>query len=218
MKRFAVIGLSTFGQELAINLYKLGNEVTVLDRSKEKIQTVSKLVSTAIVVDIKSKDSLKALELEHMDGIIVSTGTLANTSILVTLFLKELGAKNIIVKTMDDDHAKILKRVGADQVVNPEMDMAQNLAAKLNAPNFLEFVRLSDDYNIVEIAAPYEFHGKSLGQLEMRKRYNVTVIGVRDVITEKFTVTPGPDYIVKDSEVLIVIGTEADLGRLKSEK
>jgi len=218
MKKFTVIGLSTFGQELAINLYKLGNDVVVIDRNREKIQAVSKQVSTAIVIDIKSKDSLKSLELNNMDGIIVSTGTQANTSILVTLFLKELGAKNIIVKTMDDDHSKILKRVGADQVVNPEMDMAQNLAAKLNAPNFLEFVRLSDDYNIVEVAPPYEFHGKSLGQLEMRKKYNVTVIGVRDVITEKFTVTPGPDYVVKDSEVLIVIGTEQDLNRLKAER
>ncbi len=179
---------------------------------------MSKLVTTAIVIDIRSKDSLKSLELHNMDGIIVSTGTQANTSILVTLFLKELGAKNIIVKTMDDDHSKILKRVGADQVVNPEMDMAQNLAAKLNAPNFLEFVRLSDDYNIVEIAPPYEFHGKSLVQLDMRKKYNVTVIGVRDVITENFTVTPGSDYVVKDSDVLIVIGTEKDLNRLKAEK
>ncbi len=218
MKKFAVIGLSTFGQELAVNLYRMGNEVLVIDRNREKIQSVSKLVSTAVVIDIKSKESLRAMELDKVDGVIVSTGGQANTSILVTLFLKELGASHIIVKAMDDDHSKILKKLGADQVINPEMDMAQNLAAKLNAPNFLEFVRLSDDYNIVEIAPPYEFHGKTLGQLEMRKRYGVTVIGVRDVITEKFTVTPGSDYIVKDSEVLIVIGTEESLSRLKAEK
>lgn len=218
MKRFAIIGLSTFGQELAISLYRLGNEVIVVDRNRDKIQAVSKLVSTAIVADLSNKESLRKLELEKMDGIVVSTGGQANTSILITLFLKELGAKNIIVKTLDDDHAKILNRVGADQIVNPEMDMAQNLAAKLNAPNFLEFVRLSDDYNIVEIAPPYEFHGKNLGQLDLRKRYNVTVIGVRDVITEKFTVTPGSEYTVKDSEVLIVIGTEQDLNRLRQEQ
>jgi len=218
MKRFAVIGLSTFGQELAVNLYKLGNEVLVIDKNKEKIQAISKLVSSAIVADVKNKDILKKLEIEQMDGVLVSTGAQPSVSILITLYLKELNVKNIMVKALDEDHSRILNRVGADTIINPEVDMAQNLAFKLHSPNFLEYVRLSSDYNIVEIAPPFDFLNKSIAALDLRKRYNVHIIGIRDVISDKFVVAPTADYIIKDSEVLIVIGNEADLKRLRQEK
>lgn len=218
MKRFAVIGLSTFGQELAVNLFKLGNEVLVIDRNREKVQTVSKHVTTAVTAEIKSKDILKKLEVDKMDGVIVSTGGQANTSILITLFLKEMSAKNIMVKALDPDHAKILSKLGADMIINPEMDMAVNLANKLNAPNFLEYVRLSSEYNIVEVAPPFDFIGKTIAEIDLRKKYNIHIIGIRDVTTEQFTVVPTADFRLKDSEVMIVIGSEKDLNRLQQEK
>lgn len=218
MKRFAVIGLSTFGQELAVNLFKLGNEVLVMDRNREKVQAVSKLVTTAVTAEIKSKDILKKLEIDQMDGVIVSTGGQANTSILITLFLKELKVRSIMVKALDPDHAKILSKLGADMIINPEMDMAVNLANKLNAPNFLEYVRLSSEYNIVEIAPPFDFIGKTIAELDLRKRFNVHVIGIRDVTTEQFTVVPTADFKIKDTEVMIAIGREEDLNRLRQEK
>ena len=218
MKRFAVIGLSTFGHELAVNLYRLGNEVLVIDKNKDKIQAIAKQVSSAIVSDVKNKDILKKLEIDQMDGVLVSIVNEPSASLLITLYLKELNVKNIMVKAIDEDHSKILSRIGADTIINPEIDMAQSLAYKLNSPNFLEYVRLSRDYNIVEIAPPFDFLNKSIAALDLRKRYNVHIIGIRDVISDKFVVAPNPDYLIKESEVLIVIGSEADLKRLRQEK
>ncbi|MFH0919572.1 MAG: TrkA family potassium uptake protein [Fibrobacterota bacterium] len=214
MKRFAVIGLSTFGRELAINLYKMGDEVLAVDRSKEKIQDISGRVSSAVVADIKSKEVLARLELQQMDGVMVCTGMQTTTSILITLLLKELGCKNIMVKAVDDDHSRILARVGADSVVIPEIDMAVKVAQTLHSPNFLEYIKLSSDFNIVETAPPYDFIGKTIAGLDLRKKYNIHVIGIRDVITEGIVIAPAADYTIKDSDVLIVIGHENDLKKL----
>jgi trk system potassium uptake protein len=217
MKRFAVIGLSTFGQELALNLRKLGHEVLVIDKDKEKVQAIAKQVSSAVTAEIKTKDNLKKFELDQMDGVLISTGAQISTSILIALYLKELGVKSIMVKALDEDHGRILDRVGADLIINPEVDMAQNLAYKLHSPNFLEYVRLSPDYKIVEIAPPFDFLNRSIATLDLRKRFNVHIIGIRDVISEKFVVAPAPDYIIKDSEILIVIGHETDLKKLRGQ-
>jgi trk system potassium uptake protein TrkA len=217
MKRFAIIGLSSFGRELAVHLAKLGNEVTVVDRDKEKIQAISKQISSVVTGDAGNIDLLKKLEIDQMDGVLVSTGAQPSTSILITLVLKELNVKNLMVRAVDEDHARILSRVGADVVIQPELDMAQHLAVKLHAHSFLEYVRLSQDYNIVEIAPPFEFLNKSIAALDLRKRYNVHIIGIRDVITDKFLIAPAADHIIKDSEILIVIGSAVDLKKLRQE-
>jgi len=217
MKRFAIIGLTAFSRELALNLCKLGNEVTVIDRDKEKILAVAKQVTSAISADANNKEFLEKLSIDQMDGVVVSAFSHASVRFIITMYLKELGAKNIMAEAVDRDDAHLLTRVGAGTVINPELDMAQHLAVRLNAHNFLEYVQLSKDYKVVEIAPPFEFLNKSIIALDLRRRYNVHIIGIRDVITEKFTIVPAPDHIIKDSEILIVIGSEADLKRLRQE-
>ncbi|MFH1760662.1 MAG: TrkA family potassium uptake protein [bacterium] len=217
MKRFAVIGLSTFGRVLAEALFKLGSEVLVIDRNREKINDVEDKVTSAVVADATNKKVLKKLSLKDMDGVIVSTGGQANTSILISLYLKELDVKNITVKSLDDDHEKILKMVGAHHCINPERDMAVRLAENLHSPNFLEFVNLAKDYNIVELAPPRNFIGKTLAQLELRKNYNIQVIGIREIIPPNMVLVPNADFEIKDSDVLVVVAKEKDLLKLREK-
>ena len=166
MKRFAVIGLGNFGFHAAKALYEDGNEVVAIDSDRGRVHAIDPYATEAIVLDATDNESLKALGLENMDGVIVSTGTKISTSILICLHLQEMGVKKILAKALDDDHGKILKRVGATEIIHPERDMAIRVSRGLSRPNMLDFVPLTEDYDLVQVGPPREFIGKSLKDLK----------------------------------------------------
>ncbi len=211
MKRFCVIGLGNFGYHVARALYQDGHEVVAIDTEKEKVQRIQDHVSYAILGDAGSKEFLVGQGIGEMDAVVVSTGERSHLSTLITLYLRELKVPRILVKALDEDHGRILEKVGATDVIYPEKDMAQKIARSLSNPNILEFIPLGEDTSISEAAPPPHFLGRNLIELDLRRRFNVTIIGIRDVLTGRFLALPSPDHVIKDSDLLILIGRQEDI-------
>lgn len=214
--KFAVIGLGSFGSNVAKTLYEKENEVVAIDKDKEKIEAVKDFVSHAVQMESANKENLQALGLKEMDVVVVSLGPEMEASILTVLFLHELGAKRIVAKALTEDHAKVLEAVGATEVIYPEKDMAIKIALRLNSPNILDYFPLLSGISIQEIAPPEKFIGKSLRGLDLRNKYGVQVIAIKEVITEKTTFIPKADFVIKDSDILIVMGEEEQLSKINS--
>lgn len=214
MKRFIVIGLGNFGFYLAKTLYQDGHEVMAIDRDRERVGRIQDLVSEAMILDAIHKDSLKGLGISAAEAIVVSMGDDISNSILTTLYLKELGARKIVVKCQDEDHGRILEKLGANEIIFPEKAMGQKVAKGLSRGNILDFIPLSEDYTIIEAAPPKEFVGKSLKELKLKTVYQVYIIAVNQLIPQAFILSPPGDFVIKDSDGLVLLGREKDIQRI----
>ncbi|MBP1740773.1 MAG: potassium uptake protein, partial [Deltaproteobacteria bacterium] len=154
MKRVVVIGLGIFGFHIAKELYENGMQVIAIDKSKEVIQKIKDFSSKAVVADAREKEVLESIGIQEEDIVIVSFGEDLSSSTLLTLHLKELNVKRIIVKAPNEDHKRILQKVGATEVIIPEREMAGKVARSLISPNVIDYIPVSEDYNISEIAPP----------------------------------------------------------------
>jgi len=215
MRSFAVIGVGTFGYFLCRAFAEAGHEVMAIDSKESSVERVRDIAAKAVIADASDRTALEALGLGEFEAVVVSLGEHIDASVLTTLYLKELGVKHIVVKAISIDHGKVLERVGADEVVFPERDMAERVAYRMVNAEVLEFIPLEGDYSIVEWAPGKEMVGKSLADLHLRRDYNVTVILVRQVVPEGVEVAPGGDFVVKDSDVLVVLGRNEDLEKLR---
>jgi len=214
--RYAVIGLGNFGSWVVRTLNELRQDTIAIDIDKDRVQKIRDYTSTPVLADATRKENLISLGINEMKAAVVSLGDNTSAATLITLYLQEMGVGQIIVKAVDEDHGKILKKVGATDIIFPEKDMGVKVAKSLVMPNILEFIDMSEDFQIAEIAPPNDFVGKSLAQLALPQRYNVQVIGIRELIPERFTIVPMGDFIVKDSDILVVIGRGSNINRIKS--
>jgi len=215
MKRVVVIGLGIFGFNIAKDLYENGFEVVAIDKNKEVIQKIRDFSTKAVLADGADKEVIESLGIQPDDVVIVSFGEDLAASTLITLHLRELKVKNIIVKAPNEDHKHVLEKVGATEVVIPERAMADKVARSLISPNVLDYIPLSEDYTICEIAPPPSFMGKSIGELHLRSRFHIEVIAVREMLPERLTMVPKAEFVIKDSDVLVVIGKEKDVQKIK---
>lgn len=215
MKRFAVIGIGRFGYYVAKALYENDNEVIAVDRSKERVQAIEPFCTSAIVQDVTDKEALKRLGLDEMDAVIISTGAKIKSSILTCFHLSRLKVNHIIAKAEDDDHGEILKELGANEIIRPGMDIAHRLALRLNSPNIVDFLPLEEDYTIAQVDPPPSFIGKSLEELDLRKRYEISIIAVKELVSERFVMVPGADFTVKNGDILVILGKETDLAKIR---
>jgi trk system potassium uptake protein TrkA len=215
VKRVVVVGLGIFGFHIARELYEKGMEVIAVDKSKEVIQKIKDSCSKAVVADAREKEVLEAIGIQEDDTVIVSFGEDLSASTLLTLHLKELNVKRIIVKAPSEDHKRILQKVGATEVIIPEREMAAKVARSLISPNVIDYIPVSEDYNISEIAPPASFIGKSIAELNLRKRYHIEVIAIRDVLSDRITLVPQASSVIKDSDILVVIGKDPDIQKIK---
>jgi trk system potassium uptake protein TrkA len=214
--KFAVIGLGSFGSNIAKTLYEKGNEVLAVDDNKEKIEEVKNFVSHAVHMDAADKENLQALGIKDMDVVVVSLGPEMEASILTVLYLNEIETKRIVAKALTEDHAKILESVGATEVIYPEKDMAIKTALKLSAPNVLEYLPLISGFGIQEIAPPEKFIGKNLRELDLRNKYGIQVIAIKELIPEKTTFVPKADFVLKDSDILVIMGEDKQLEKINA--
>lgn len=215
MKRFAVIGLGKFGAYVTLALYNDGHEIIAIDTDKDKVQAIDHHASEAIVMDATNKETLKTLGLESMDAVIVSTGTQISTSVLICLYLQEIGVKKILAKALNEDHEKILVRVGATEIIHPERAMAFRVARELSQPNILDFIPLAKEFDLLQVTAPQMFINRSLKDLGLRARYNVHVIAIKELETEKFILVPSADYVIQGKDILIMLGKEEDIKKIR---
>ena len=152
-----------------------------------------------------------------MDAVVVSLGDNISASTLITLLLDEMKVKNILVKAIDEEHGKILSKVGATEVVFPERDMGIKIAKSLIIPNVLDFLPMTKDYEIAELVPPDTFCGKTLTELELPQKLNIQVIAIKELVPENLILVPKADFVVKDSEVLVVLGKAKDIERIREK-
>jgi trk system potassium uptake protein len=215
MKKFTVIGLGNFGFHAAKALFEDGHEIVAIDTDRARVQAIDQFATEAIVLDAMDKEALRTLGLEEMDAVIVSTGTKISVSIMICLYLQELGVKRILAKALDTDHEKILLRVGATEVIHPERDMAFRVSRSLSRPNMLDFIPLSSEFDLVQIKPPQEFLNHSLRDLNLRATYNVHIIAIKKLIPESFILVPPADYVIQETDTLMILGKSEDIKKIK---
>ncbi len=211
MKKIALIGLSSFGISLLKTLSEKGIESIAIDIDEKKISDIKEFVTLPLVMDATKKGNLQSVEIDKVDTVIVSSGPDLESSILIVNILKEMGVKNIIAKALSEDHERILKLVGATKISYPERDAGIKTAKMLNFTNLLDYLPFDSGYSIQEIASPEIFYGKSLSELEIRKKFNITIIAIRSIIPERMIPNPRADFIIKESDILFVFGSDKDI-------
>ena len=222
MRQFAVIGLGRFGWSVAKTLSEKGHQVLAIDKDEELAQEASDFVTEAVQVDSTDEKALKAVGIMNVDIAVVGIGTNLEASILTTLILKELGVQHIVARAVTDEHGKVLEKVGATKVVFLERDMGARVANSLVSASILEHIELSPEFSIIEAVPPKEFIGKSIGNLDVRAKHGLNIIGVRKkepsvAGSSELNVAPKADYVVKQGDIFIIIGSNNNLTKFKNK-
>ncbi|MGB7054374.1 MAG: TrkA family potassium uptake protein [bacterium] len=226
MRQFVVIGLGRFGSSIARALSAMDFDVLAIDKDESLVKAMEGVVSQAVVMDATDEKSLRELGVQDFDTAIVSMGETIEDSIMITLTLKELGVKQVIVKAQNDLHSKILKKVGADRITLPEREMAEKLAQSLASPKIFDFIEVSDTYGIVEMVVPKKFANKTLTELNLRDKYRVSVIAIKRKLPyskpdgttdfrEEVIIGPGGVDETISGDVLILLGRNEDLDKIR---
>jgi len=215
MKSYLVIGLGRFGSELALKLYELGEEVMVMDTDEGLVNKIADRVTRAVTADARDLDVLEKLGAEHFDRAVVAVGSDLAASALITMNLKSLNVPFIICKAHDDTYREILERLGADRVIIPEREVADKLAMGLTHAGVMEYIELSDEFGIVEMAPSSDWLGKTIRSLELRTRHGVNVIALRR--GEKITIPPPIDEALSEEDILVILGNNRMLDKLKNK-
>ncbi len=214
MKSFAVIGLGRFGSSLAKKLGALGAEVLAIDKNMAIVEDMSDYVTQAAAGDCTDEKVLRALGVKNCDCAVVAISENIEASIMITSALKSLGVATVVAKAKSALHAKVLGQIGADRVVFPEADFGEKLAQGLVSSNVLDFIPLSDKYAIMEIKMPEEWADKTLTELDIRKKYGINVVAVKDADSGYIDVFPNPTKPLEKGRLLVVIGSDADIKKL----
>lgn len=212
-KSFAVIGLGVFGYTIATELAELGNDVMVVDQDESIINEIGRKVTDAYTADITRPNVIEDLGIKNVDTVIISMGTNLEATIITTLKCKELGVKNTIVKATDDINAKIFKKIGADRVVIPEEDMGRKLAHSLTSTNLVDLVELSDDYSIIELSVPASWIGKTIYDLDIRKKFGVNIMAITN--EDNVKVNPIPTEYFNQNDSIIIIGSNDQIRKIE---
>lgn len=215
MKRVIVIGLGIFGVNIVRELYEGGFEVYAIDKKKDAVQKVKDFSTKAIVADGTDNEVMELIGVQEDDTVVISFGEDLAASTLITLHMKQMKVKNIIVKAPNEEHKLILEKVGATDVIIPEKEIAGKVAKSIISPNVLDYLPLSDGYMIFEMAPPDSFFGKTIAELQLRNKYHIEVIAIRDVLLDRVHMIPQAGFVIKDGEVMVVVGKETDIRKIK---
>jgi trk system potassium uptake protein TrkA len=217
-KHFMIFGLGSFGSALARRFSENGCRVTGIDRDSSLVEALKGELYEAAIGDVTERSTVEQLGPADADAVFIGLGEQLASSLLATLYAKEAGAKRIIVKGVSEDHAKLLRSLGVERVVFPETEIARTLADQMTWPNVLDYVPIDPDYSVVEIAVPDSLAGSSLLESDLRRRYNIWVIGIKDALTGKFHMFPDPEFRFTEDQLLIVVGKQKELNTLRELK
>lgn len=202
---YAIIGLGRFGGALLQTLVANGQDVMGIDINEENVNDYRDIATQVVVADAQEDDVLRKLDIASFDHVIIAIGHNMQASILATINAKDLGAKNVIAKAENHTHLRVLTKIGADVVVQPEREMGERVARKLLAPNMLNFIELSDDYSMAEIQIVNPvFYGRSIKDLNIRKKFGLNVIAVRH--DNEVIVAPEASYTLQEKDIVSVVG------------
>lgn len=213
-KRFIVIGLGNFGASAAEGLHEKGHDVVALDTNSDAVDRIGPRVSRAAVGDGRHREVLQRVGAEEADAAIVSTGDDLAASVLATMALRDLGVREIYVKVISRDHARIMDQLRVTETIFPERESALRLAERIVSTEILNYIQLGRDFSLQELAVPDAWVGKSLRELELPRRYRISVLAVHDNLKDEIVPVPDPDAPLKESDTVLVAGTDADLQRV----
>lgn len=228
MKKFIVIGLGNFGFNIATTLMANDCEVLGMDIDRDLVQRAKDDLSHAIIGDATNKEVLESLAIRDFDGGIISLGQDMAASILIALYLREIGLPRVVVRAVSEDHGKILKMLGVSDVVFPERDMAVRVGNMLALKNAVDYLPIGEEYSIIEVPAPKSFVGKSLKQLQVRARFGCQVIGLKTLRpganpadlsekSHKVTIAPAAEDVIAPGSAMIVIGKHDDIEKIQAQ-
>ena len=211
MKSILLIGLNNFGTMMAKQLYALGHQVMAVDRNEDRVNALLPIVTDAQIGDSTSEVFLRSLGVSNYDVCIVTIGNDFQSSLETTALLKELGGRLVVSRADRDVQAKFLLRNGADEVIMPEKQIAEWAAIRYASKHILDYIRLDDDHAIYEVSVPREWSGKTIGQIDIRKRYGITIMAVKK--NGKMTLSVTPDTLLDTSKTMLVLGDYKSMQR-----
>lgn len=211
-KQFVVLGLGSFGASVAVALQQLGCDVVAVDQDMERIEDVADKVTYAMQADIGNPELFEALGSKSFDGIVVASSENLEGSIMAVLGAKEVGIPYILCKAHNKRYAEVLRKVGADAVVFPEKEMGRRIAKNLVSANLADWIELSPDYSMVEAAVPQKWIGRTLKELDVRRTYEVNVVGIKE--GERVEITPDPELPLGRGMILMLVGSNEALKRI----
>lgn len=207
---YAIIGLGRFGQALALSLAESGCEVVAIDRDETAVRNVRDKVEQAYICEELTVESMKSVGIQNCDTVVVCVGSMLDVSILTTLRVVSLGVNRVIAKATNSEHGEILAKMGAE-VVYPEREMALRLAQRLSAKSAIEYINLSVDIEIAEFEVDELFVGRTIIEIDMRRKYKLNIIAIQN--DGNVTTSINPQYVVQENDVIVVIGKGIDVAR-----
>ncbi len=207
-KSFAVIGMGRFGQSVVEELINREADVLVIDKDPERIAKMSKIATHAVTLDSTDVASLKEVGISSIDHVIVAIGKDLQSSILTTLILKDMGVAQITVKVQNPDHAKVVDKLGADEIIQPELQSGKRLASKIISDNVLDYIDLNESHSFIVVSATSKIIDSTIINLDVRSKFNINIVAIRrngDIII------PSPADALESGDSLLLIGSNNDL-------
>jgi len=226
-KVFGIFGLGTFGSKVAKTLAQRGQTVITVDNNSDKIEKIKNDVTQAILLDSTDEDALNNAPLENIDTAIIGMGDEVEASILTTALLKKYGIPHIIARATSDIHEKVLKQVGASEVINIEIDEALRLSHQLTNPDLIDTMDLGENQQIVSITVPDSFVNSTLEELDLRNKYNLNVISIKraetkidemgNPTTEHDTILPEPSTKLRANDIIVMAGSAESIDKIRGK-
>ncbi|MDQ0060791.1 trk system potassium uptake protein TrkA [Paenibacillus harenae] len=207
--QFVIVGLGRFGSSLGRELIELGHEVLGIDLDEETVQDMSSVLTYAVSADCTDEETLRSLGVRNFDCGVVAIGDDIQASILTAILLKDLGVKKVVAKAMSELHGRVLEKIGVDRVVYPERDMGIRVAHQLVSPNLLDYIELSKDYTIAELAVPKCLNGKSLNDLNPRARFGCSIVAINKA--NGIIIAPSATDVLTERDIMVIIGTNEQI-------
>jgi len=218
MKRFIIVGLGNFGAAVAETLHSMGHEVVAIDRDPDRVDEISRRVTRAAVGDGSELQTLERLGGADADAAVISTGGDITASAMTALACRDLDLPEVYVKVVSRDHARLIEKIGVTETIFPERESGTRLGKRISSRLLLNYVDLGAEFGLQEMAVPSKWVGRSLRELQLRRRHSITVVAVHDMLTDTMYPVPNPDEPLKDSDTLIVAGEAASLASVAQSR
>lgn len=209
MKTILLIGLGRFGKHIAEKLQEFNHEVMAIDKCEDRVNSVLPYVTDAQIGDCTNEEFMRTLGVRNFDVCIVTIGENFQNSLETTSLLKELGAKLVVSRASSDVHQKFLLRNGADEIIYPEKQLASWTAIRYTSDHIFDYIELNENYSIFEISVPKGWTGKTVGKLDIRKKYNIIIMGIK--VDGQLNLNITTDTVFSDNETLLVLGNNKDI-------
>lgn len=218
MKRFVVVGLGNFGASVAETLQAGGHDVIALDLDPERVDQMARIVTRVAAGDGTDVHTLRRIGVEDADACVISTGDDITASAMTALVMRDLGVKEIYVKVVSHDHARLIDKIGVSETIFPERESGIRLGKRISSRTLLNYVQLGPGFSLQEMAVPSSWVGRSLRELQLPRRHGISVVAVHDFLMDSISPVPDPDAPLKDSDTLLVAGRDDNLSRADRRK